>query len=130
MADTQLKWTFPAPETPLANFCQGKQPWLCFGVESLDRKYNQICLKVHKDQPKDLPEFYTTFEAHKFKNYQQFFDSSVEFRNPNCADLIYQELDLDITEHYTNMANARGRYPPQEYADEIRQKQASKLAFR
>lgn len=92
-------------------------------------KYNRIICKVLKEV-RDYPEFFKEFNSGKLTSYKDYFDRSEDFKNPYCADLLYQDLGLDPNEHYTNMANARGRYPPQEYADDIRQKQASKLAFR
>lgn len=103
---------------------------LCHEVESVDTRYNRILLKLSGTPPANYPEFYALFENHKFKTYQDYFDLSSDFKNPHCFQLLYKALDLNSGEHYSNMANARGRYPPQEYADDIRQKQASKLAFR
>lgn len=40
------------------------------------------------------------------------------------------ECGLDPKEHYTNMSSLRGRFPQDEYANELRQAQASKWAFR
>lgn len=129
IADLQVRVAFPTDFAP--HKVQGP-PYTCFEVESVDRRYNYIQVKFHKDrQPKKLPEFYTLFEKAQFRSYQEYFDRSEEFKkNHNCANLLYPELDLDIEENYSNMASARGRYPPQEYAEDIRQKQASKLAFR
>lgn len=97
-------------------------------IELVD-KYNRIICKVLKEVH-DYPEFVRNFQSGKLNSYKDYFDRSEDFKNPYCAELLYQDLGLDPDEHYTNMASARGRYPPQEYADDIRQKQASKLAFR
>lgn len=102
----------------------------CYVVETVDRNYDFIEISA-TGKPSVLPDFCRLFEKKRFKSLQDYFNQSEEFKsNSHCADLIYPELGLDLEEHYTNMASARGRYPPQEYADEIRQKQASKLAFR
>lgn len=105
-------------------------PVLSSTVASVDREYEHVIYLPLEDTAGELPAFFKLGLAKGFKSYQEYFDQSAEFSSPHCEQLLYAPLDLDRTEYYTNMANARGRYPPQEYADDIRQKQASKLAFR
>lgn len=123
--DLQLKIFYPQDESLV------RAPKVsCHEVDVVDRHFNQIILKTTEHQPDAYPAFYNFADSTKVKSYQEYFDQSQHFKSPHCHELLYEELNLDSKEHYTNMANARGRYPPQEYAEDIRQKQASKLAFR
>ena len=103
---------------------------ICNEVAHVERPSGRLFLRPTEDPRRKPPTFFKLFEEQKFKSYDAYFNQSEDFSYPYCTDPLYPELDLDIDEYYTNMANARGRYPPQEYADDIRQKQASKLAFR
>lgn len=120
--DINIKPYIPVPTSALAITCHE--------IESVDRQFHKLILKWIEPQPNDYPEFVKLYESLKFKSYQDYFDQSTDFSLPYCDHLLYDEVGLEIAEKYTNMANAKGRYPPQEYAEDIRQKQASKLAFR
>lgn len=97
-------------------------------IEGYDTQNRIICRNTKSIDA--LPQVLNSLLPENLKTYDEFFREWEDFRNPNSEEILAKELGLDPNEYYSNMANARGRYPPQEYADEIRQKQASKLAFR
>lgn len=70
------------------------------------------------------------FESKRTDSFEQFLEASPGFTNPNIEECLYKELGLDFDHHYTNMSSLRGRFPQQEYSNELRQVQATKWAFR
>lgn len=64
------------------------------------------------------------------KTYQEILENSPLFENPRLEDLLAQEVGLNPFKFYTNMSGSRGRYPSNEYAQDLRGAQASKWAFR
>lgn len=64
------------------------------------------------------------------ETYEDLLEKSKGFHNPHCIDALYQELGLETHEVYSNMSGLRGRFPENEYGNELRQVQASKWAFR
>lgn len=62
------------------------------------------------------------------KTYNELLKESDTFRNPGAIENLYRDCGLDPSENYTLMSSKK--YPSDEYAKELRQQQAGKLAFR
>lgn len=62
--------------------------------------------------------------------FQDYLLVSKTFHNTNCYEMLYKEVGLDINDTYSHMKSLKYRFPPQDYAIELRQTQASKWAFR
>lgn len=64
------------------------------------------------------------------KTYEEILEESSGFNNPNCFEHLSQSIGLNPFTFYTNMSSLRGKYPSEDYANELRQSQASSWAFR
>ncbi|KAJ8937685.1 hypothetical protein NQ318_017122 [Aromia moschata] len=65
---------------------------------------------------------------HKNENYDTVLEKSIGFNNPN--NIQYLSEVMDINKHFSFMSGLNGRFPENEYANELRQVQASKWAYR
>jgi hypothetical protein len=68
--------------------------------------------------------------SNQAKSYNDILRGTEAFRNPAIVENLYVEGGLRPNENYSLMASAKGKYPQDEYAKDLRQLQASKLAFR
>ncbi|KAJ8917053.1 hypothetical protein NQ315_012972 [Exocentrus adspersus] len=87
-------------------------------------KSSYICFKTNKD-------FFSIFRKaldHKNESYDSVLEKSVGFNNPNNIQFL-SEL-MDINKHTSFMTGLKSRFPENEYANELRQVQASKWAYR
>ena len=64
------------------------------------------------------------------KTYNEILRDTEAFRNPAIVENLYIEGGLKPGENYSLMSSSKGKYAPDEYAKDLRQLQASKLAFR
>lgn len=64
------------------------------------------------------------------KSYETVLEEANGFNNPQCIEHLSHLIGLDSSIFYTNMSGLRGKYPNEEYANELRQSQASSWAFR
>lgn len=64
------------------------------------------------------------------QTYEELLEKSIGFENPNCIEHLSYSIGLDSSIFYTNMSSLRGKYPNEDYANELRQSQASSWAFR
>lgn len=83
----------------------------------------------HKNQ-----KLITNFHCSKANNcvgfkYEDVLLQSKEFHNPNY-ELLYEINGLNSSEIFSFMSCFKNGFPPQDYAKELRQAQASKWAFR
>uniref|UniRef100_A0A1B0CME6 Uncharacterized protein n=2 Tax=Lutzomyia longipalpis TaxID=7200 RepID=A0A1B0CME6_LUTLO len=62
--------------------------------------------------------------------FEEILQSSPSFKNPYSDEYLFESVGLSPREHYSIMSSLRGRFPQQEYSNELRQVQASKWAFR
>uniref|UniRef100_V5GI62 Tetratricopeptide repeat protein n=1 Tax=Anoplophora glabripennis TaxID=217634 RepID=V5GI62_ANOGL len=76
----------------------------------------------------DFPLVYKKALDHKNESYDSVLEKSVGFNNPNNIQFL-SEL-MDINKHNSFMSGLQGRFPENEYANELRQVQASKWAYR
>ncbi|XP_044001317.1 uncharacterized protein DDB_G0290685-like isoform X2 [Aphidius gifuensis] len=77
----------------------------------------------------DLPDAYKKAMDNKGQSYDKILESSSGFNNPNNIKYLCDLLGLG-NENHSNMVGLRERFPPNEFASELRQVQASKWAFR
>ncbi|XP_032454896.1 tetratricopeptide repeat protein 14 homolog isoform X6 [Nasonia vitripennis] len=77
----------------------------------------------------DLPDAYKKAMDNKGQSYETIMENSSGFNNPNNIKYLSDLLGLGQL-NYSNMVGLRERFPPNEYASELRQAQASKWAFR
>ncbi|XP_021205683.2 tetratricopeptide repeat protein 14 homolog isoform X4 [Bombyx mandarina] len=77
----------------------------------------------------DFPLIYKKTMDMKGENYEAILEKSPGFNNPNCIQFLSEHLGI-ANMHCTNFSYLRGRFASSEYADELRQAQASKWAFR
>ncbi|KAI5635391.1 tetratricopeptide repeat domain-containing protein [Phthorimaea operculella] len=77
----------------------------------------------------DFPLVYKKTVEMKGENYEAILEKSPGFNNPNCIQYLSEILGI-ANMHCTNFASLRGGFAPSDYADELRQAQASKWAFR
>ncbi|XP_063529686.1 tetratricopeptide repeat protein 14 homolog isoform X3 [Cydia strobilella] len=77
----------------------------------------------------DFPLVYKKTVDMKGESYEAILEKSPGFNNPNCIQYLSELLGISNM-HCTNFASLRGGFSPAEYADELRQAQASKWAFR
>ncbi|XP_059059281.1 tetratricopeptide repeat protein 14 homolog isoform X2 [Achroia grisella] len=77
----------------------------------------------------DFPLVYKKTVDMKGESYEAILEKSPGFNNPNCVQYLSELLGISNT-HCTNFVSLRGRFASTEYADELRQAQASKWAFR
>ncbi|KPJ11888.1 Tetratricopeptide repeat protein 14-like [Papilio machaon] len=77
----------------------------------------------------DFPLIYKKTLEMKGENYEAILEKSPGFNNPNCVQYLSELLGI-ANMHCTNFASLRGGFQTSEYADELRQAQASKWAFR
>lgn len=75
-------------------------------------------------------KYYRVTLEKKSLSFEEVLQSSPSFNNPYCEEYLFESVGLSSTEHYTIMSSLRGRFPQQEYSNELRQVQASKCAFR
>ncbi|XP_059618896.1 tetratricopeptide repeat protein 14 homolog isoform X2 [Phlebotomus argentipes] len=80
--------------------------------------------------PETFPDFYKLTAEKKGQSFEEVLQSSTTFNNPFCEEYLFESVGLSPHEHYTIMSSLRGRFPQQEYSNELRQVQASKWAFR
>ncbi|GAB0095876.1 sorting nexin-20 [Sergentomyia squamirostris] len=78
----------------------------------------------------NFPTFYKITSEKKQLSFEEILQSSPSFNNPFCEELLQASVGLSAQEHYSLMSSLRGRFPQQEYSNELRQVQASKWAFR
>ncbi|KAJ3634116.1 hypothetical protein MTP99_011023 [Tenebrio molitor] len=76
----------------------------------------------------DFPLVYKKALDHKNESYDTVLEKSIGFNNPN--NISYLAGVLGIKEHCTLMKGLKGRFSENEYANELRQVQASKWAYR
>ncbi|XP_022815231.1 tetratricopeptide repeat protein 14 homolog isoform X5 [Spodoptera litura] len=77
----------------------------------------------------DFPLIYKKTVDMKGESYEAILEKSPGFNNPNCVQYLSELLGISNM-HCTNFPSLRGGFVPTEYADELRQAQASKWAFR
>ncbi|KAJ8683624.1 hypothetical protein QAD02_019416 [Eretmocerus hayati] len=77
----------------------------------------------------DLPDAYKKAMDNKGQSYETIMENSSGFNNPNNIKYLNDLMGLGQM-NYSNMVGLRERFPPNEYATELRQAQASKWAFR
>ncbi|XP_053600991.1 tetratricopeptide repeat protein 14 homolog [Plodia interpunctella] len=77
----------------------------------------------------DFPLVYKKTVDMKGESYEGILEKSPGFNNPNCVQYLSELLGISNM-HCTNFASLRGGFASTEYADELRQAQASKWAFR
>ncbi|XP_063891386.1 tetratricopeptide repeat protein 14 homolog isoform X2 [Helicoverpa armigera] len=77
----------------------------------------------------DFPLVYKKTVDMKGESYEAILEKSPGFNNPNCVQYLSELLGISNM-HCTNFSSLRGGFTPAEYADELRQAQASKWAFR
>ncbi|XP_045776538.1 tetratricopeptide repeat protein 14 isoform X1 [Maniola jurtina] len=77
----------------------------------------------------DFPLVYKKTMEMKGESYEAILEKSPGFNNPNCVQYLSELLGI-ANMHCTNFASLRGGFSSSEYADELRQAQASKWAFR
>ncbi|KAJ0181651.1 hypothetical protein K1T71_002373 [Dendrolimus kikuchii] len=77
----------------------------------------------------DFPILYKKTVDMKGESYEAILEKSPGFNNPNCVQYLSEMLGI-ANMHCTNFATLRGGFAASEYADELRQAQASKWAFR
>ncbi|XP_026324321.1 tetratricopeptide repeat protein 14 homolog isoform X2 [Hyposmocoma kahamanoa] len=77
----------------------------------------------------DFPLIYKKTVDMKGESYEAILEKSPGFNNPNCVQYLSEILGI-ANMHCTNFASLRGGFSQSEYADELRQAQASKWAFR
>lgn len=63
------------------------------------------------------------------KSYNEILRTSQGFKNPAIVENSFIESGLKPKSHYSLMSS-KSKFPPDEYAKDLRQIQASKLAFR
>lgn len=73
--------------------------------------------------------FCSKLSENDLEKYEECLKKAKEFENPNY-DVLYTLNGLDVNDNFSLMANLKYDFPPQEYAKELRQVQASKWAFR
>ncbi|EFA03920.2 tetratricopeptide repeat protein 14 homolog isoform X2 [Tribolium castaneum] len=76
----------------------------------------------------DFPLAYKKALDHKNENYDTVLEKSIGFNNPN--NISYLAGVVGIKDHCTLMKGLKGRFAENEYANELRQVQASKWAYR
>ncbi|CAB3231335.1 unnamed protein product [Arctia plantaginis] len=77
----------------------------------------------------DFPLIYKKTMEMKGESYEAILEKSPGFNNPNCVQYLSEMLGI-ANMHCTNFSSLRGGFISTEYADELRQAQASKWAFR
>ncbi|KOB65341.1 Tetratricopeptide repeat protein 14 [Operophtera brumata] len=77
----------------------------------------------------DFPLIYKKTVEMKGESYEAILEKSPGFNNPNCVQYLSEMLGI-TNMHCTNFTALRGGFQTSEYADELRQAQASKWAFR
>ncbi|XP_023947463.1 tetratricopeptide repeat protein 14 isoform X2 [Bicyclus anynana] len=77
----------------------------------------------------DFPLVYKKTMEMKGESYEAILEKSPGFNNPNCVQYLSELLGISNM-HCTNFASLRGGFSSSDYADELRQAQASKWAFR
>ncbi|KAL4715077.1 hypothetical protein ACJJTC_012124 [Scirpophaga incertulas] len=77
----------------------------------------------------DFPLIYKKTMDMKGESYEAILEKSPGFNNPNCVQYLSELLGISNM-HCTNFPSLRGGFPPTDCADELRQAQASKWAFR
>ncbi|XP_013133756.1 PREDICTED: tetratricopeptide repeat protein 14 homolog isoform X5 [Papilio polytes] len=77
----------------------------------------------------DFPLIYKKTLEMKGESYEAILEKSPGFNNPNCVQYLSELLGI-ANMHCTNFSSLRGGFQTTEYADELRQAQASKWAFR
>ncbi|XP_030041107.1 tetratricopeptide repeat protein 14 isoform X2 [Manduca sexta] len=77
----------------------------------------------------DFPMVYKKTMEMKGESYEAILEKSPGFNNPNCVQYLSELLGI-ANMHCTNFVSLRGGFPTSDYADELRQAQASKWAFR
>ncbi|KAK9738006.1 Tetratricopeptide repeat [Popillia japonica] len=75
----------------------------------------------------DFPLVYKKALDHKNDSYETVLEKSVGFNNPNNISYLASQMGID--KHCSLMEGLSGRFPEQEYANELRQLQASKWAY-
>jgi hypothetical protein len=64
------------------------------------------------------------------RTYNDIYKESESFRNPGVVENSFVESGLHPQSHNSFMSSSRSKFPQDEYAKDLRQLQASKLAFR
>lgn len=64
------------------------------------------------------------------RTYNELVKISEGFRNPAIVENLFIESGLQPKSSYSFMSSSKGKYPQDEYAKELRQAQAGKMAFR
>ncbi|CAH0726464.1 unnamed protein product, partial [Brenthis ino] len=77
----------------------------------------------------DFPLVYKKTMEMKGESYEAILEKSPGFNNPNCVQYLSELLGISNM-YCTNFSTLRGGFSTSEYADELRQAQASKWAFR
>ncbi|XP_048484950.1 tetratricopeptide repeat protein 14 homolog isoform X3 [Plutella xylostella] len=77
----------------------------------------------------DFPLIYKKTVDMKGESYEAILEKSPGFNNPNCIQYLSELLGISNM-HCSNFSSLRGGFSPTDYADELRQAQASKWAFR
>ncbi|XP_066255319.1 tetratricopeptide repeat protein 14 homolog [Euwallacea similis] len=76
----------------------------------------------------DFPLVYKKSLDHKNETYESVLEKSIGFNNSDNIQFLANQMG--INEHFSLVDTLRGRYPENEYANELRQVQASKWAYR
>ncbi|XP_050308576.1 tetratricopeptide repeat protein 14 homolog isoform X2 [Anthonomus grandis grandis] len=76
----------------------------------------------------DFPLVYKKSLDHKNESFESVLEKSIGFNNPNNIQFLSGQMGID--DHFTLIEALRGRFPESEYANELRQIQASKWAYR
>uniref|UniRef100_A0A1L8DCD4 Putative tpr repeat-containing protein n=1 Tax=Nyssomyia neivai TaxID=330878 RepID=A0A1L8DCD4_9DIPT len=77
-----------------------------------------------------FPDFYKITSDKKNLAFDEILETLPSFKNPYSDEYLFESVGQSQREHYSIMSNLRGRFPQQEYSNELRQVQASKWAFR
>lgn len=64
------------------------------------------------------------------RSYNDILSESESLKNPAIVENLFIESGLHPQSQYSFMSSSKGTFPQDEYAKDLRQLQASKLAFR
>lgn len=75
--------------------------------------------------------FRTAIDTHnQKKTFNQILSASESIKNPAIVENLFIESGLQPQTSYSLMSSSKSKFPQDEYAKDLRQLQASKLAFR
>ncbi|KAF4531001.1 hypothetical protein B566_EDAN009745 [Ephemera danica] len=78
----------------------------------------------------DLPTAYKKCQEHKSETYSILLEQSLGFANPSNTELLTSKAGISNDTSTSFMKSLRGRFPMEEYSQELRHNQASKWAFK